>query len=44
MSEFADLADTEASPEPVLEPIEMPRPVEPPRASVSAGWGEDDIT
>ena len=44
LSEFADLADTEASPEPVAAPIEPPRPVEPPRASVSAGLGEDDIT
>jgi sec-independent protein translocase protein TatC len=44
MSEFAGLADTEASPEPVAAPIDIPRPVEPPRASVSAGWGEDDIT
>jgi sec-independent protein translocase protein TatC len=43
-SEFAGLADTEASPDPVAAPVEMPRPVEPPRASVGAGWGEDDIT
>jgi sec-independent protein translocase protein TatC len=44
MSEFAGLADTEASPAPVVAPIEPPRPVAAPRASVSAGWGEDDIT
>ena len=44
LSEFAGLADTEASPAPVAAPIEPARPVEPPRASVSAGWGEDDIT
>jgi sec-independent protein translocase protein TatC len=47
-AEFADLEDTEASPAPVAGPaerlsdIEPPSPVEPPRASVSAGWDEDD--
>ncbi len=44
MSEFAGLADTEPSPAPVAQPLEPPRPMEPPRASVGAGWGEDDIT
>ena len=59
LSEFAGLADTEASPEPIestideAEPIEAPsdlydmdepEPLDQPRASVSAGWGQDDIT
>jgi sec-independent protein translocase protein TatC len=62
LSEFAGLADTEASsrpmpssveeaePVPAPEPVPMPeevappQPVLPPRASVGAGWGEDDIT
>jgi sec-independent protein translocase protein TatC len=42
MSEFAGLADTEASPAPVVRPVEPPRPIESPRATVGAGQG--DIT
>ena len=48
-SEFAGLADTEASPAPLPQPaeplshVEPPRPVEPPRASVGADQ-DSDIT
>jgi hypothetical protein len=41
VSEFAGLADTEASPAPVLQPVEPPRPIEP-RATVKAA--QADIT
>jgi sec-independent protein translocase protein TatC len=44
MSQFADLADTEASPAPVAAPVEPSRPTEPPLASVGGGRGESDIT
>jgi sec-independent protein translocase protein TatC len=50
MAEFADLADTEASPAPAapgperLSEIEPPTSVEPPRASIGSGTAADDIT
>jgi sec-independent protein translocase protein TatC len=42
-SEYAGLADTEASPAPIPQTIEPPEPVEAPRASVGAGQ-DSDIT